>query len=100
MGGAIDTWREVVRARQVQMDAAYARLQRSSADFWERRADRFRAFSQRLPDDDLGLPLLRRLTDADSTVPAVGACAGRYALAIAPHVRSLLPVEPDAALAR
>jgi SAM-dependent methyltransferase len=99
MSSAIETWQELVLARQVQMDAAYARLLRSSDDFWERRADRFRAFSQSLPDDDLGLRLLRRLTGADSTVLDVGAGAGRYALAISPHVRRVVAVEPNAALA-
>jgi SAM-dependent methyltransferase len=63
------------------------------------RADRFRAYSARLPEDDLGLRLLRRLTDADSTVLDVGAGAGRYARAVAPHVRRVVAVEPSDALA-
>jgi SAM-dependent methyltransferase len=96
---ALDTWRDLVLARKRQMDAAYARLNRSSGDFWERRADRFRAYSARLPEDDLGLRLLRRLADADSTVLDVGAGAGRYARAIAPHVRRVVAVEPSDALA-
>jgi len=95
---ALDTWRAIVLARQRQMDAAYAALHRTSADFWDRRAERFRAMGQRLPNDDLGLRLLRRLTEADSTVLDVGAGAGRYARAIAPHVRRVVAVEPNGAL--
>ncbi|MGH2588055.1 MAG: class I SAM-dependent methyltransferase [Dehalococcoidia bacterium] len=98
MPSALDTWRAIVVARQQQMDAAYAALHRTSADFWDRRADRFRAMGQRLPEDDLGLRLLRRLTDPGSTVLDVGAGAGRYARAIAPHVRRVVAVEPNGAL--
>ena len=95
---ALERWRDLVLARKRQMDAAYAKLNRTSGDFWERRADRFRAYSARLPEDDLGLRLLRRLTDAESTILDVGAGAGRYARAIAPHVRRVVAVEPSEAL--
>ena len=96
---ALETWRRLVLARQRQMDAAYARLERTSDDFWDRRAERFRTYSLRLPEDDLGLRLLRRLTDLESTVLDVGAGAGRYARAIAPHVRRVVAVEPNGTLA-
>jgi SAM-dependent methyltransferase len=96
---ALDTWRDLVLARKRQMDAAYAAQDRTSSDFWSRRADRFRAYSARLPEDDLGLRLLRRLAEADSTVLDVGAGAGRYARAIAPHDRRVVAVEPSDALA-
>lgn len=95
---AIDTWREIVLARQAQMDAAYAGLRRTSQDFWDRRAERFRAQGMRLAEDDLGLSLLRRLTDPDSTVLDVGAGAGRYTRAIAPYVRRVVAVEPNDSL--
>jgi SAM-dependent methyltransferase len=97
--GALDRWRNLVLARKRQMDTAYAALDRTSSDFWARRAERFRAYSARLPEDDLGLRLLRRLTDADCTVLDVGAGAGRYARAIAPLVRRVVAVEPSEALA-
>lgn len=95
---ALDTWREIVHGRRQQMDSAYAQVQRTSGDFWERRADRFRAMGLRLAEDDLGLRLLRRLTTGESTVLDVGAGTGRYALAIAPHVRRVIAVEPNHAL--
>lgn len=99
MTDALEAWRLIVLARQQQMDAAYARLRRTSGDFWDRRATRFRALGRRLADDDLGLRLLRQRTNADSTVLDVGAGAGRYACAIAPSVRRVVAVEPNAALA-
>lgn len=98
MTTALEAWREIVLARQRQMDAAYAALRRTSTDFWDRRAERFRAQGMRLAEDDLGLRLLRRLTDAQSTVLDVGAGAGRYTRAIAPHVRRVVAVEPNGAL--
>jgi SAM-dependent methyltransferase len=98
MSSALDTWRAIVLARQRQMDAAYDRLRRTSTDFWDRRAERFRALGLRLAEDDLGLRLLRRFTTAESTVLDVGAGAGRYARAIAPHVGRVVAVEPNGAL--
>lgn len=98
MSSGLDAWREVVLARRAQMDAAYAALGRTSADFWDRRAQQMRAVSLRLPEDDPGLRLLRRFTTAASTVLDVGAGAGRYARALAPHVRRVVAVEPNQAL--
>jgi len=37
MESAVQRWHEILDARAQQMDAAYARLGRTSADFWERR---------------------------------------------------------------
>lgn len=99
MTSAVETWRSLVLARRVQMDAAFDALRRSSGDFWDRRAERFRALGMRLADDDLGLRVMRRLTTSESTVLDVGAGAGRYARAIAPYVRRVVAVEPNEALA-
>lgn len=96
---SLHQWQTLIGSRQEQMDAAYAALRRTSGDFWDRRADRFRAASARLAEDDVGLRLLHRLTTAESTVLDVGAGAGRYALAIAPRVRRVVAVEPNGALA-
>lgn len=99
MAGAVETWRSLVLARRAQMDAAFATLRRTSGDFWDRRAERFRALGLRLAADDLGLRLAQRLTTAHSTVLDVGAGAGRYARAIAPSVQRVVAVEPNASLA-
>lgn len=98
MSNALDRWRDLVLARRQQMDGAYARLQRGTTDFWDRRADRFRAQGRRLAPDDLGLRLARRLTSAESTLLDVGAGAGRYSRALAPYVRRVTAVEPNGAL--
>ncbi|MBA2288126.1 MAG: hypothetical protein H0W02_21845, partial [Ktedonobacteraceae bacterium] len=41
MESAVERWQALIDARQQQMDEAYARLGRSSADFWDRRARSF-----------------------------------------------------------
>ena len=38
MESAVERWQAIIDARARQMDAAYARLGRTSADFWDRRA--------------------------------------------------------------
>lgn len=48
-------------------------------DPWAGRADRFAAYSGRLPADDPLLPRLRAALHPDGTVLDVGAGAGRYA---------------------
>lgn len=93
-------WRELVLARQRQMDAAYARLGRSSADFWERRADRFRATARVASEDDPVVWRVRKLAGPQGTVLDVGAGTGRFAVALAPHVRHVTAVEPSAAMVR
>lgn len=98
MSSALERWRALVLARRAQMDAAYARLGGTSAGYWEQRAERFRAIGLELPTDDAGLSLARRLTTAASTVLDVGAGAGRYARALAPHVQEIVAVEPNGVL--
>lgn len=93
-------WKELVLARQRQMDAAYARLGRSSSDFWERRADRFRSVARIASEDDPVVRRVLKLATPEGTVLDVGAGTGRFAVALAPHVRHLTAVEPSPAMVR
>jgi SAM-dependent methyltransferase len=93
-----ERWREIVLARQRQMDAAYAALGRTSADFWERRADRYRVHRPIATPDDPVLQKTAELATPAGTVLDVGAGTGRYALALAPLVRHVIALEPSAAM--
>jgi SAM-dependent methyltransferase len=98
-GAAADRWRGMVEARQRQMDAAYTAIGRTSADFWARRlGTRPSMLSRVAGDDDPTIAALLPFLSSDTTVLDVGAGAGRYALGIAPHVRSVTAVEPDGAM--
>jgi FkbM family methyltransferase len=97
-GEAQRRWADLVEARRVQMDAAYDALGRSSADFWDRRADRYRASHNAIDDD---MPFVRRvlsLLPSDGGVLDVGAGTGRFALPIARHARRVIALEPSAAM--
>jgi len=49
---ALERWQELLTARAQQMDAAYARLGRTSADFWERRASGFHRLTKATVSND------------------------------------------------
>jgi len=98
MQSALERWQELLDARARQMDAAYARLGRSSADYWNRRA---RAFHQATKDTVSRDPLFQRLSQVvtpQTSVLDVGAGTGRFALALAPLARQVIAVEPNAAM--
>lgn len=104
-GPAARRWRALVERRAQQMDAAYAALNRSSADYWARRVTNRPSMLRRLASEDdpivqALLPYLEQQTNLEqqTTLLDVGAGAGRYALALAPRVASLVAVEPDAAM--
>src|SRR6266571_3123868 len=98
-GPAARHWRELVERRARQMDAAYASLQRSSADYWARRmANRNSALRRRAAPDDPLLQTVLSIAGPKSSLLDVGAGAGRYSVALAPHVASVVAVEPDAAM--
>jgi SAM-dependent methyltransferase len=95
---AVERWKTMLNLRAQQMDAAYARLGRTSADFWDRRARRFHSTTK---DAVMHDPLLRRLQDvitARTDVLDVGAGTGRFSLALAPSARHITAVEPNAAM--
>lgn len=98
METAATRWQELVRRRAAQMDAAYARLGRTSADFWDRRARGFhRATRDSTTSDPLYLFLRARVTDQQSVLD-VGAGTGRFTLALAPLVRHVTALEPNASM--
>jgi SAM-dependent methyltransferase len=80
------------------MDAAYARLGRTSADFWDRRARGYhRSTRDTVARDPLYLKL-RGLLTPQTSVLDVGAGTGRFALALAPQVKHVTAVEPNASM--
>lgn len=98
MERAIERWQELVRARAVQMDAAYARLGRTSADFWDRRARGFhRATRATTSNDPFYLRVRERVTPQTSVLD-VGAGTGRFSLALAPYARQVIALEPGASM--
>lgn len=95
MKSAVERWHELLTARATQMDAAYARLGRSSADYWKRRARTFhQATKDRVTDDPL-FQRVRRDVTQHSHVLDVGAGTGRFALALAPLTQLVTAIEPN-----
>ena len=98
MQSAIERWHEILGARARQMDAAYASLGRTSADFWDRRARNFyRSTKDTVSNDPFFLRVLAQVTP-QTTVLDVGAGTGRFALALAPSAKHVTAVEPNAAM--
>ncbi len=94
-GPAVQHWHEIVEARRVQMDAAYAALRRSSSDFWTRRAGSFRRYAGVATDDHRLVSRVQALLPQNGSVLDVGAGTGRYALALARTARRVVALEPS-----
>ena len=98
MQSALARWHELHDARAQQMDAAYARLGRTSGDFWSRRA---RGFHRATKDSALRDPFFQRIraeVTPTTEVLDVGAGTGRFTLALAPFVSQVTTVEPSASM--
>jgi SAM-dependent methyltransferase len=98
MESAVQRWNEILDARAQQMDAAYARLGRTSADFWERRARGFHRSTKDTIGSDPFYLRLRDIVSLQTSVLDVGAGTGRFSLALAPQSRLVTAVEPSAAM--
>src|SRR5437764_15252116 len=98
MESAVQRWNEILDARAQQMDAAYACLSRTSADFWDRRACGFhRSTKDTVGSDPFYLRLCEKV-GSHTSVLDVGAGTGRFSLALAPQVDHIIAVEPSAAM--
>jgi SAM-dependent methyltransferase len=94
----VQRWQDIVERRRVQMDTAYAASGIDNADYWGKRAKTYRqALHQRTDEDPFLSRVLADLTP-ESTVLDVGAGTGRHTLAIAPHAKRVVAVEPSAAM--
>ena len=80
------------------MDTAYAAAGIDNADYWGRRAKTYRQALHERTDEDPFLIRVRRDVTPDTTVLDVGAGTGRHTLALAPHVRSVVAVDPSPAM--
>src|SRR5438094_9958138 len=98
METAVERWDALLQARAQQMDAAYARLGRTSADFWDRRAHGFHRTTRDTVARDPFFARLRRKVTPQTTVLDVGAGTGRFTLALAPLVQHVTAVEPNDAM--
>ena len=95
MQTAVERWQEMVQARATQMDAAYARLGRTSADFWDRRAPNFHRSTRESASRDPFYTRVRERVTARDSILDVGAGTGRFALALAPFARQVTALEPN-----
>lgn len=95
METAVERWDALLQARARQMDAAYARLGRTSADFWDRRARGFHRTTRDTVARDPFFSRLQREVIPGTTVLDVGAGTGRFTLALAPLVEHVTAVEPN-----
>src|SRR5258708_17185932 len=98
MESAVERWNEILDARAKQMDAAYARLGRTSADFWDRRARGYRSSTQETAGKDPFYLRLRDIVTPQASILDGGAGTGRFTLALAPQAKHIIAVEPNAAM--
>ncbi len=99
LGAAARRWRDLVERRRIQMDTAYTALHRTSADYWARRMGNRPSMLRHIAaDNDPVVRTVRSLAGPETTLLDVGAGPGRYALALAPHLRRVVAVEPNAAM--
>ncbi len=95
MESAVQRWNEIIDARAQQMDAAYARLGRTSANFWDRRARGFHRSTKDTVTSDPFYLRLRDLVTQQTSVLDVGAGTGRFTVALASQAKHVTAIEPN-----
>jgi 2-polyprenyl-3-methyl-5-hydroxy-6-metoxy-1,4-benzoquinol methylase len=98
MQTAVERWEELLDARAQQMDAAYAQLGRTSADFWDRRAKGFHRTTKATVVYDPFLHRLQQAVTPQTSVLDVGAGTGRLTIALATQAKEVIAVEPNATM--
>lgn len=94
----VQRWHDLVERRRVQMDSAYAAAGIRDADYWSKRATTYRqALHERTEEDPFFLQV-RAAALPETSVVDVGAGTGRHTLALAPHVRQVVAVDPSPAM--
>ena len=94
----VQRWHDIVERRRAQMDAAYAAAGIDNADYWGRRAKTYRQALHERTEEDPFLIRVRRDVTPETTVLDVGAGTGRHTLALAPHVKRVVAVDPSPAM--
>lgn len=98
-GPATARWRKLVKARLGEMERLQAGRGAVGPAFWDSRAKRFASrMSVAAATADPFYRRLRRATGRRSTVVDVGSGPGRFTLALAPHVASVIAVDPSAGM--
>ena len=95
----IDRWRRIVAARREQHDAVCKAQQRTTDDYWARRAEGFAKFVREAASErDPFLAVVLRHLRATDSVLDIGAGTGRHSLPLAGQVQRVVALDPSPAM--
>ena len=89
-----ERWQRIVETRREYMDALYARVRRTTENYWAPRAEFFRPSVRREQGPDTFLAKVFEHLTPEMTVLDVGAGGGRYAIPLAERAKEVVAVEP------